>query len=75
MSDDERPKRVMVFINRDPFSARPVTPEEAQETGVIDPDGNEVPLFVVTCDGEDVSGPLTASYIKRLFGFDFEVPA
>lgn len=57
----------------DPFSTRPATPAEAAEEKVFDTDGAEIPLFVVTCDGDDVSGPLTATYIERIL--DLKVQA
>lgn len=54
------------------WTARPVTPSEAAEDGIIDRDGQAIPLYVVISEGEDVTGPLTAATIKRYFGLEIQ---
>jgi hypothetical protein len=52
-----------------PWGLRPATEEELEDaTLVMNPDGTEVPLVVVTLDGEAQTGAISESYARRLFG-------
>ena len=52
------------------WGARPENSYEALEEWSIDEVGLRTPRYVVTCDGDDVTGPLTAEYIQRILGLD-----
>lgn len=54
---------------KNPWGLRAATEEElADGMAIIDPDGEEIPLVVVTLDGEGQTGAISETYARRLFG-------